>query len=148
MIGIRIQNAPFDLAQECAALRLTRTDIGALVTFTGLVRDYPMALEHYPALAEAEMRSLADEAAARWDVLAGTIIHRFGPLLPGDEIVLVAIASRHRTAAFECAHFLMDWLKTRAPFWKSEDHGGGRVWVEAKAEDDQAAARWQTERKP
>jgi molybdopterin synthase catalytic subunit len=142
MISVRISAAAFDIAQECAALRQARTDIGALVTFTGLVRDYPMTLEHYPALAETEIRKLAAEALQRWDILAGTIIHRYGALLPGDEIVLVAIASRHRTDAFECAHFLMDWLKTRAPFWKSEDHGDGRAWVEAKAQDDAIAQRW------
>jgi molybdopterin synthase catalytic subunit len=142
MISVRVQSAPFDLAQECAALRQRRIDIGALVTFTGLVRDYPMTLEHYPALAEAEMCKLAKEAAARWNILAGTIVHRFGPLLPGDDIVLVAIASAHRAAAFDCAHFLMDWLKTRAPFWKLEGQGDGRAWVAAKAEDDEAAARW------
>lgn len=142
MISVHIQSAPFDAAFECAQLRKGRSDIGALLTFTGLVRDYPMMLEHYPALAQTEVQKLADEAALRWPILAGTIIHRYGPLAPGDEIVLVAIASRHRTAAFECAHFLMDWLKTRAPFWKSEDHGDGRAWVAAKPEDEQAAARW------
>jgi molybdopterin synthase catalytic subunit len=142
MINVRVQSAMFDIAQECAALRQARTDIGALVTFTGLVRDYPMTLEHYPALADAEIRKLADEALQRWDILAGTIIHRYGALLPGDEIVLVAIASRHRTAAFDCAHFLMDWLKTRAPFWKAEGQGDRRAWVEAKVEDEAIARRW------
>jgi molybdopterin synthase catalytic subunit len=142
MIGVHIQSVAFDIAGECALLRAGRTDIGALVTFTGLVRDYPMTLEHYPALAETEMRTLADEALQRWDILAGTIIHRYGALAPGDEIVLVAIASRYRTAAFDCAHFLMDWLKTRAPFWKSEDHGEGRAWVEARPEDEAIAQRW------
>jgi molybdopterin synthase catalytic subunit len=142
MISVHIQSAAFDVARECAALRAGRNDIGALLTFTGLVRDYPMTLEHYPALAQAEVRKLADEAMQRWPILAGTIIHRYGALLPGDEIVLVAIASRHRTAAFESANFLMDWLKNRAPFWKSEDHGTGRAWVEAKIEDEVIAERW------
>jgi molybdopterin synthase catalytic subunit len=142
MINVRVSAAAFDIAQECTALRQARNDIGALVTFTGLVRDYPMTLEHYPALADAEMRKLADEALQRWDILAGTIIHRYGALLPGDEIVLVAIASRHRTAAFDCAHFLMDWLKTRAPFGKAEGQGAARAWVEAQPEDEAIAQRW------
>ncbi len=139
---MHIQSRAFDLAHECRLLRTARTDIGALLTFTGLVRDYPMTLEHYPALAQTEVRKLADEAMQRWPILAGTIIHRYGALAPGDDIVLVAIASRHRAAAFESAHFLMDWLKTRAPFWKCEDHGDGRAWVEARPEDDVRASRW------
>ncbi len=142
MISVHIQSTAFDVARACAALRAGRSDIGALLTFTGLVRDYPMVLEHYPALAQVEVQKLADEAAQRWPILSGTIIHRYGPLAPGDEIVLVAIASRHRTAAFESAHFLMDWLKNRAPFWKCEDHGTGRAWVEAKPDDEAIAQRW------
>jgi molybdopterin synthase catalytic subunit len=142
VISISIQAAAFDVAEQCRALRASRTDIGALLSFTGLVRDYPMTLEHYPALGEAQLRSLADEAAARWPILGGRIIHRYGPLMPGDEIVLVAIASRHRQTAFDAANFLMDWLKTRAPFWKSEDHGSGRNWVSARTEDIAAADRW------
>jgi molybdopterin synthase catalytic subunit len=142
MISVHVQAEAFDVAQSCAALRTGRTDIGALVTFTGLVRDYPMTLEHYPALALAQMRRIADDAAQRWPILAGTVIHRYGALAPGDEIVLVAIASSHRAAAFNAANFLMDWLKIRAPFWKCEDHGAGHKWVEAKVEDDRAAERW------
>ncbi len=143
MMTLSIQAHAFDVAQECQRLRAGRADIGALVTFTGLVRDHPMMLEHYPALAEAQLQAIAREAEERWELLAGTIIHRYGNLQPGDDIVLVAIASRHRAAAFNAANFLMDWLKTRAPFWKSEDMGNGRRWVDARAEDDAAAARWQ-----
>jgi molybdopterin synthase catalytic subunit len=142
MISVFVQAEAFDVSHACASLRAGRIDVGALVTFTGLVRDYPMTLEHYPALALIELRRIADEAAQRWPILAGTLIHRYGALAPGDDIVLVAIASRHRAAAFESANFLMDWLKTRAPFWKSEDHGSGCKWVEARLDDDLAAARW------
>lgn len=140
MIEVRVQAAPFDVGAELALLRAGRSDIGALVSFSGLVRDVAaLTLEHYPAMALAQLRQVADAAAARWPVLAGTVIHRHGRLLAGEEIVLVAIASRHRAAAFESASFLMDWLKTRAPFWKHEEGGN---WVAARAEDDQAAKRW------
>ena len=139
MIATRTQSAPFDAAAEAAALTAGRTDIGALVTFTGLVRDTPLTLEHYPAMTSRQLAAIADEAARRWPILAGTIIHRHGHLAPGDPIVLVAIASAHRAAAFQAAEFLMDWLKTRAPFWKHEQ---GTGWVAAKASDDEAANRW------
>jgi molybdopterin synthase catalytic subunit len=142
MISVRIQSGVFDGGAECAALRRDRTDIGALVSFTGLVRDMPMTLEHYPALAQRQLEALAASAQARWPLLGGTIIHRYGRLLPGEEIVLVAIASAHRSAAFEAASYLMDWLKTRAPFWKLEERDGSPCWVEARAEDETAAARW------
>ncbi len=142
MIDIILQQQPFDVTAVTSELRQHRSDIGALVTFTGIVRDCGMTLEHYPALALRELRTLAEEAENRWEILGGSIIHRFGPLLPGDDIVLVAIASRHRAAAFESAHFLMDWLKTRAPFWKAEAVGDAPRWVDARAEDDEAAARW------
>lgn len=138
MIGVRVQPEPFDLGAEAAALTAGRTEIGALVTFTGLVRDHPLTLEHYPGMTERQLSAVADEACARWPVLAGTVIHRFGDLSPGDPIVLVAVAAAHRAAAFDAASFLMDWLKTRAPFWKR----AGDAWVEAKASDDAAAARW------
>lgn len=137
-ITVRVQSGPFDLAAEADALTAARTDIGALVTFTGLVRDHPLTLEHYPGMTERQLRTVADEASARWPVLGGTVIHRFGDLASGDPIVLVAIAAAHRAAAFEAASFLMDWLKTRAPFWKR----AGDDWVAAKASDDDAAARW------
>jgi molybdopterin synthase catalytic subunit len=139
MITTRVQAQAFDAAREAALLTAGRTDIGALVTFTGLVRDVPLTLEHYPAMTEKQLATIAAEAWARWPLLAGTIIHRHGTLAAGDPIVLVAIASAHRAAAFEAAEFLMDWLKTRAPFWK---HEAGKGWVEAKASDDEAAARW------
>jgi molybdopterin synthase catalytic subunit len=139
MIITRTQSEPFDAGHEAALLTAGRIDIGALVTFTGLVRDAPLTLEHYPAMTEKQLASIAAQAWARWPLLAGTVIHRHGTLAAGDPIVLVAIASAHRAAAFEAAEFLMDWLKTRAPFWK---HETGKGWVAAKASDDQAAERW------
>ena len=138
MIATRVQAAPFDLATETAALVAGRTDIGALVTFTGLVRDQPLTLEHYPGMTERQLAAVATEADARWPLLGGVVVHRFGTLAPGDAIVLVAVAAAHRAAAFAAADFLMDWLKTRAPFWKREGDG----WVAARASDDAAAARW------
>ncbi len=139
MIAVRVQAEPFDLGIEATALTSGRTDIGAVVTFTGLVREVALTLEHYPGMTEGQLRAVADEAAARWPLLGGTVIHRHGTLQPGDPIVLVAVAAAHRAAAFEAADFLMDWLKTRAPFWK---HEAGAGWVEAKASDDAAAERW------
>ena len=139
MIATRVQSAPFDLAVEAAALTAGRTDIGAVVTFTGLVRDVALSLEHYPGMTERQLAAVAAEAQARWPLLGGTVIHRYGDLAPGDPIVLVAVAAAHRSEAFEAASFLMDWLKTRAPFWKRE---GGGDWVAAKASDNAAAARW------
>ncbi len=139
MIATRVQTAPFDLAAETHALTAGRTDIGALVTFTGLVRDHALTLEHYPGMTERQLAAVAAQAEARWPVLGGTVIHRYGDLAPGDPIVLVAVAAAHRAAAFEAADFLMDWLKTRAPFWKREGDGS---WVAAKASDEAAAARW------
>lgn len=147
MIEVRVQPEPFDLAAEAAALTAGRTDIGALVTFTGLVRDHVLSLEHYPGMTERQLRAVAAEACARWPLLGGTVVHRFGDLAPGDPIVLVAVAAAHRGAAFDAASFLMDWLKTRAPFWKRS----GEAWVDAKASDNDAAARWgslPTARKP
>ena len=139
MIAVRVQAEAFDLGAETAALTAGRSDIGAVVTFTGLVRDVAMNLEHYPGMTERQLQAVADEAAARWPLLGGTVIHRHGSLAPGDPIVLVAVAAAHRAVAFEAASFLIDWLKTRAPFWK---HEAGAGWVEAKASDDAAAARW------
>lgn len=150
MISVAVQTEAFDVAAEMAKLRAGRTDIGALVTFTGLVRDNKagpalseMTLEHYPAMTEKQLRAIADEAWQRWPLLAGTIIHRYGTLKPADEIVLVATASAHRDAAFQSAAFLMDWLKTKAPFWKKERSADGAHWVEPKAADQQAAETWQ-----
>jgi molybdopterin synthase catalytic subunit len=149
MITVRVQPEAFDLSSELAALKQNRTDIGALVTFTGLVRDHAgdkpveaMTLEHYPAMTGPALAAIAAEAEARWPLQGGIVIHRFGRLLPGDDIVLVAIASAHREAAFEAAAFLMDWLKTKAPFWKLEEGGGDRTWVAARCADDEAARRW------
>jgi molybdopterin synthase catalytic subunit len=147
---IRIQREDFSLAEEIAALTHGRPDIGAVVTFTGLCRDEggrlaALELEHYPGMAEAQVRQVADEAAARWPLDGLTVIHRFGKVAPGENIVLVVTASAHRRAAFDAASFLMDFLKTRAPFWKREHIADGSFggWVQAKGEDDAAAERWQ-----
>ena len=144
-----MQAAAFDVAAELALLSAGRTDIGAVVSFTGLVRDTShdaaveaMTLEHYPAMTAKALAAIAAEAEARWPLQGGIVIHRHGRLLPGEAIVLVAVASAHRAAAFEAAAFLMDWLKTSAPFWKREEAGGQARWVEAQAGDDAAAARW------
>lgn len=146
---IRIQQDDFDIAQEIALLSQGRTDIGAVVSFTGICRgsegSEPIAaltLEHYPGMAEAEIRRHAEEALARWPLEGLTVIHRFGRITPGENIVLVVTASSHRQAAFEAAEFLMDYLKTNAPFWKQEESARGSSWVEAKSHDDAAAARW------
>jgi molybdopterin synthase catalytic subunit len=146
---IRLQREPFDIAAEVAKLSGGRTDVGAVVTFTGSCRadekGAPIAaltLEHYPGMAEAEIARHVEEARARWPLLGATVIHRHGRLKPGEDIVLVAIASSHRQAAFAAAEFLMDYLKTRAPFWKQVETTDGKVWVEAKAADDEAAERW------
>lgn len=147
MITARLQTAPFDAAAEQAALLAGRTDLGAAVQFTGLVRAdeglTALTLEHYPGMTLGQMQAIADQAAARWPGTLGTIIHRHGRLLPGQAIVLVTTASPHRGDAFAAAQFLMDWLKTKAPFWKKEEWADGTTrWVEAKAHDDDAAARW------
>ena len=146
---IRIQQADFDIAREIAALTAGRTDIGAVVSFSGICRgtegNQPIAaltLEHYPEMAEAEIKRHADEAIARWPLQGLTVIHRVGRIMPGENIVLVVTASQHRQAAFEAAEFLMDYLKTNAPFWKREEGAKGANWVEARSHDDDAAARW------
>jgi molybdopterin synthase catalytic subunit len=144
---IRVQQEDFDIGAEIAALRAGRGDIGAIVTFTGTVRDQhgdveQMTLEHYPGMTERELERIEAEAHARWPLQASLIVHRTGTLLPGDNIVLVVTASEHREAAFEAAKFLMDYLKTSAPFWKRESGPGGARWVEADAKDDSAATRW------
>ena len=146
---VRVQAEDFDAAAEIAGLASGRADIGAVVSFTGLCRDEDgtlaaLELEHYPGMAEAEIGRIAAEAASRWPLAGLTVIHRHGLLKPGENIVLVVAASAHRRAAFEAADFLMDWLKTKAPFWKLEEGPAGETWVDAKAEDDTAAARWQT----
>jgi molybdopterin synthase catalytic subunit len=146
---IRLQDSDFDAAAEAAALSRGRTEVGAVVTFTGICRSgdgkdaiAALTLEHYPGMAEEEIARHADEALARWPLQGLTIIHRYGRLTPGENIMMVATASAHRAAAFEAAEFLMDYLKTAAPFWKSEERAAGRTWVEARSEDDSAAARW------
>lgn len=146
---IRIQREDFDLAAEIAALSAGRCDIGAVVSFTGLCRDEggtlaALELEHYPGMAEAEIARVAEQAAARWPLMGLLAIHRYGRVAPGEQIVLVIATSAHRRAAFEAADFMMDYLKTRAPFWKREHLADGTTggWVEAKREDDEAADRW------
>jgi molybdopterin synthase catalytic subunit len=147
--AIRIQREDFDVAAEIAALTKDRADIGAVVTFSGLCRDEQgtlsaLELEHYPGMAEAEIGRIAAEAAGRWPLQGLTVIHRHGKIAPGENIVLVVAASAHRQAAFEAANFLMDYLKSRAPFWKKEHlvDGSQGGWVEAKEADDKAAGRW------
>ncbi len=146
---IRLQREAFDSAAEVAKLTRGRTDIGAVVTFTGICRGdengetiAALTLEHYPDMAEAEIAGHAEEAGKRWPLLGATVIHRYGRIAPGEDIVLVVTASSHREAAFSAASFLMDYLKTRAPFWKQVERPSGKTWVEAKAADDAAAERW------
>lgn len=146
---IVVQTEAFDLGAEVDALRQGRTDIGAVASFVGLARDIndgsgvtAMTLEHYPGMTEKALVALVDEARGRWDLLDVALIHRVGRLLPGDPIVLVAVASRHRGEAFAACEFIMDALKTRAPFWKKEETPAGERWVDARASDDAAAARW------
>src|SRR5438445_11238647 len=146
---IRIQQVDFDVAQEIAALTKGRTDVGAVVSFSGICRGSEngepitaLTLEHYPGMAEAEIMRHAEDAMARWPLQGLTVIHRFGRITPGENIVLVITASSHRQAAFEAAEFLMDYLKTSAPFWKREESAEGSGWVEARTHDDAAAARW------
>jgi molybdopterin synthase catalytic subunit len=148
-VVVRVQAEDFDAAAEAAALTGGRTDIGAVVTFTGLCRAEggtlaALELEHYPGMAEEEMAAVAHEAVSRWPLQGVVAIHRFGKIPPGGNIVLVVTASAHRAAAFEAASFLMDYLKTRAPFWKKEHRVDGTSgdWVEAKEADDRAAERW------
>jgi len=150
---VRLQREAFDAAAEATALTRGRTDIGAVVTFTGICRGAesgePIAsltLEHYPGMAEEEIGRHVDEAKARWPLLGVTVIHRYGRIEPGENIVLVVTSSSHREAAFAAAEFLMDYLKTRAPFWKQVESAQGRDWVEAKGSDDAAADRWRKDR--
>lgn len=147
LVSVRVQAADFDAAAESAALAGLGREIGAIVTFTGLCRDEDgrlesLELEHYPGMAEAEIERIAAEAATRWPVRGITVIHRHGRIRPGENIVLVVTASAHREAAFEAANFLMDYLKTRAPFWKKEHGPGAGDWVAAKEADDAAEGRW------
>jgi molybdopterin synthase catalytic subunit len=144
---IRVQTEDFDIGAEIAALKAGRSDIGAIVSFIGTVRDQhgavaEMTLEHYPGMTESELARIEQDAQARWPLQASLIVHRTGTLKPGDNIVLVVTASEHRDAAFDAAKFLMDYLKTAAPLWKREAGPGGARWVEADAKDDSAASRW------
>ena len=146
---VRIQREPFDAAAEAAKLTRGRTDVGALVTFTGVCRGdesgepiTALTLEYYPGMAEAEIERHVAQAAERWPLLGVTVIHRHGRIQPGEDIMMVATASSHRAAAFAAAEFLMDYLKTRAPFWKQVEKADGKIWVDAKTTDDAAAARW------
>jgi molybdopterin synthase catalytic subunit len=148
---IRVQREGFDVGAEISRLKAGRTDIGAIVTFTGTVRDKSsgepvtsVMLEHYPGMTESELARIEQEALARWPLQASLIVHRYGTLKPGDNIVLVATASEHRHAAFEAAAFLMDYLKTHAPFWKQESGPRGSHWVEARSSDSEALLRWRT----
>ena len=153
MAHIKIQNEDFDISAEIAALTAGRTDIGGIGCFVGIVRAdvkatdksvIGMTLEHYPGMTERAIGKIADDAARRWPLIGCTIIHRVGPLRPGDNIVLVLAASSHRQAALDATAFLIDWLKTKAPFWKREDFvSGDGAWVDAREEDDAAASRWQ-----
>ena len=148
---VRVQAELFDPAAELAAFARGRTDVGGIATFLGLVRDEhggervsAMTLEHYPGMTERKLAEIEHEARARWPDLQDTlVIHRHGRMLPGEPIVLVATASAHRQAALDACAFLIDWLKTKAPFWKLEETGGDERWVEARASDDQAAAKWE-----
>ena len=147
---IRVQQEAFDAAAEIAALIEGRSDIGAVISFTGYVRSQSggraitsMTLEHYPGMTEKKLAAIEAEARARWPLDASLIVHRHGRLAPGEPIVLVVCASSHRDAAFDAARFLIDWLKTRAPFWKLEEGEDGANWVEARDDDDEAASRWE-----
>ena len=144
---IRLQQQDFDIGAEIARLKEGRSDIGAIVAFVGTVRDQSgsideMTLEHYPGMTEAELARIEAEACARWPLQASLIVHRTGTLRPSDNIVLVLTASEHREAAFRAAEFLMDYLKTSAPFWKRESGPQGTRWVEASARDEVAGSRW------
>jgi molybdopterin synthase catalytic subunit len=148
MVHIKVQTEDFDVGAEVAALTAGRTDVGGIGCFVGTVRDNGktvtgMTLEHYPGMTERAIAAIADQAANRWPLLGCTIIHRVGPLRPGENIVLVIAASAHRQAALDATAFLIDWLKTKAPFWKREDLANGDgAWVDAREEDDAAASRW------
>jgi molybdopterin synthase catalytic subunit len=151
---IKVQQEDFDVGAELAALAAGRTDIGGVASFIGLVRDLAggatvgaMTLEHYPGMTEKKLAEIEAEAQRRWPLQATLIIHRYGRLEPGERIVLVATASPHRQAALEACAFLIDWLKTKAPFWKLEETAAGPQWVEARDSDDDAAARWSPPRR-
>ncbi|MCY7389477.1 MAG: molybdopterin synthase catalytic subunit MoaE [Burkholderiales bacterium] len=150
MPTIRVQTEDFDLGAEVDALRAGNAKIGGIALFVGLVRDIndgagvsTLTLEHYPAMTQKALVDIVDQACARWDVINATVIHRVGQLMPTDQIVLVIVASGHRGDAFQACEFIIDFLKTRAPFWKKESTQKGERWVEARASDDAASSRWQ-----
>jgi molybdopterin synthase catalytic subunit len=154
-VSVRLQSEDFDIGAEISALTAGRTDIGAVATFTGICRGSDgaeriaaMTLEHYPGMAEAEIERHVAEAQSRWPLIGVTVIHRYGRLVPGENVVLVIATSSHREAAFAAAEFLMDYLKTRAPFWKKEERADGSGWVEARQADTAAAERWESGRRP
>ncbi len=151
---VRLQRESFDAAAEAAGLARGRSDIGAIVTFTGVCRGTEngesiaaLTLEHYPGMAESEIERHVAEATERWPLMGVTVIHRYGRIQPGENIVLVVTASSHRQAAFAAAEFLMDYLKTRAPFWKQVEKAGEKSWIDAKTIDDTAAERWSVPRR-
>jgi len=150
MISVRVQHEDFDVGHEIAQLRQGNPQIGAVASFVGVVRDLnegsavaTMTLEHYPGMTEKAVGKIIDEAKGRWQVYDALVIHRIGTLAPLDQIVLVVVSSAHRGDAFAACEFIMDYLKTQAPFWKKEETPGGARWVEARASDDEAAQRWQ-----
>lgn len=151
MDKIVVQTQDFDISDELAIMRAQRQDIGAVASFVGYVRDLnegddvaTLTLEHYPQMTEKALEKIIETAKSRWSMLASTVIHRVGTLQPADQIVLVAVASAHRQDAFEACAFIMDYLKTDAPFWKKEQTPNGERWVEAKNSDDQAKSRWES----
>lgn len=146
---VRVQNADFDVGAEVAALRRGKPGVGAVASFVGVVRDVneggavsEMTLEHYPGMTEKAIGEIVDQARGRWHIVDALVIHRIGKLVPTDQIVLVVVTSAHRGDAFAACEFIMDYLKTRAPFWKKEQGGGSARWVEARTADDLAAERW------
>lgn len=147
-MAVRVQEQPFALGQEVEAFAANRTDAGAVVSFTGIVRDLAtgdlnrMVIEHYPGMTQSALEDIEAQARDRWDLKDVLIIHRYGDMAPGDMIMMVATASPHRKDAFEAAEFLMDYLKSRAPFWKKEITPDGEKWVDSKAEDEFALTRW------
>ena len=146
-MAVRVQREDFDVGAELDGLTAGRVDVGAVVSFTGLVRDVAgtlaaMELEHYPEMAEKALAAIEAEARGRWPLQACLIVHRYGAMAPGERIMMVATASAHRQAAFEAAEFLMDYLKSRAPFWKKETGAAGSTWVDAREEDEAALGRW------
>ena len=149
MTTIRVQTEDFDIAKELAAIRAANPKVGAVASFVGLVRDVNdgdavsgLTLEHYPGMTERALEKIVADARARWDVIDATVVHRVGELKPLDQIVLVVVASGHRGDAFRACEFIMDYLKTEAPFWKKESTGDGMRWVEARETDDRARERW------